>query len=248
MAGWRSRCTGMTRDEAAPAPVRVFVFGCSRSGTTLLLNLLRAFRHTFVLDREHRLEEFERHRDDERHVVIKRSPLCAVDLEVQLPRWPDVWLLHIMRDPRDVVTSHYGGARRFHTEFSRWERDVEAGLHAEATHTRSLRVMFQDLVLRPRKVEQEIGSLTSMSIGMSFADVAPRLDDGQIGPKERLALNGVRELDVGSVARWRRSPENVDRVRQQVIRFPALPEALIRHGFEADDSWLDSITQERSAL
>ena len=34
---------------------KIFIFGCARSGTTLLLNLFRCFKKTKVVDREHQL-------------------------------------------------------------------------------------------------------------------------------------------------------------------------------------------------
>jgi hypothetical protein len=221
---------------------RIFVFGCSRSGTTLLLNLFRAFRSTQVVDREHRLEEFSRYQHARCHVVMKRTPICALDLGIELERRPEVWLVDIVRDPRDVVTSRYGGSRGFHTDFRRWERDVVAAESAQRTHTRLLRERFEDLVLHPQLVQERLAARIGLRAERSFAETAASLDqEREIGPKERGALNGPRPLDPRTIGRWRSSADSLNRVREQVVRFPSMTSWLVRYGFEVDDGWLDSL-------
>ena len=217
----------------------MFVYGCSRSGTTLLLNLFRAFADTTVVSREHRLAELLRYRRIGGNVVVKRTPICALDLSVELARQPHVWVIDIVRDPRDVVTSRYGGAAAFHTDFRRWERDVQAAENAERTHRRFLRVRFADLLTKPDSVQRQIADRIGLCTERTFAETAASLaGDADVGPKDRNALNGARPLDAGTLGRWRGSAESVSRVREQVTRYPDMAMWLLRYRFEPDNSWL----------
>ena len=68
----------------APAGPRVFVFGCARSGTTLLLHLFHTFTDTIVLDGEHCMSDLLAH-PGTRPVIAKRTPHCAEHLLTDLP-------------------------------------------------------------------------------------------------------------------------------------------------------------------
>lgn len=84
---------------------KIFIFGCARSGTTLLQNLFRSFEDTIVIDRENPISRFEDFEGESKNIVLKRTSDCALTLIENLREVPDIQVVDIYRDPRDVVTS-----------------------------------------------------------------------------------------------------------------------------------------------
>ncbi|UJP40679.1 sulfotransferase family protein [Cellulomonas palmilytica] len=220
---------------------RIFITGCSRSGTTLLSNMFRGFAGVRVVAGMHRMTDFPRSNAEGTAVVLRRTPACALDLADQVREHPGVWLVDIMRDPRDVVTSRYGGSSAFHTSFRRWERDVAAFERAAERHPRTLRIRFEELIRQPGRVQDRIAATLDLAPTSDFADFPALVADVAMSPKELVSLNSVRTLDPRVIGRWRRAADAAARVRQELVRFPALPGHLIRHGYEADRSWIDDL-------
>ena len=98
---------------------KIFITGCAKSGTTLLLRMCYAFRDTEVLYREgfdgHELpfDDFVNHKGKEKFVIGKRHPpaLLSNVLTEELDRQSKeviknkIGIVNVVRDGRDVILS-----------------------------------------------------------------------------------------------------------------------------------------------
>lgn len=204
-----------------------------------MLNLFRCFPDTIVKDREHPLSALAA-AEEPATVVVKRTPACALTLSSDLGRYSYVWLVDLVRDPRDVVTSVHPGIDGYYTDFGRWERDVLAAEQAERAHSRTIRLRYEDLVGASADVESFLRRRLTLGGGRSFADFEEMTRAAGIAPLSEQALGGIRPLDSRGVGRWRR-PEHLHRILEQTSRYPQLLDYLVAYGYEPGHGWLEEL-------
>jgi len=106
--------------------------------------------------------------------------------------------LHIVRDGRDVVTSHHPrDPDRYHVRPERWVADTAAGL--AVTDPRVLTIRYEDLVLDFECTVRQLCDFVNLSFVPEFLGfpTTARLQDHPAWP------NGVRPVSPGSIGRWR---------------------------------------------
>lgn len=218
------------RPPSADSPIgpRVLVFGCARSGTTLLVNLLRTFSGVVVSEGECCSTELLDH-PDPGWVAAKRTAHCAEHLIADLPLLRhDVWILDIVRDPRDVVTSVLAPFPGYYCGYKRWDRDLRVSEALAGRHLRYLRIRYEELVLRPDEVQRAIADIVGLEPEVCFSDFLQVMP--QTLPASALqALGGVRPLDSGRIGRWRN--HHLARVHSQLAEHPSMEEMLQWMGY-----------------
>ncbi len=224
--------------ERAMQRQKVFIFGCARSGTTLLLNLCRCFADTIVVDREHCIDEFEFYDTGRAHVVLKRTPKCAVTLPQSVAQHPDVWIVDICRDPRDVITSVHPGIEGYYTDFGRWMRDIQA---VETILDRHIRIRYENLVGQPSWVQRHLETTIGIMSARSFEEFVVVASGAHLSSRSVDALGGIRPLDTRGVGRWRSSRGHIERVMKQVAEWPEMPQYLVKYGYEPDERWIQQV-------
>jgi hypothetical protein len=215
-----------TRPVEQPAGPRIFVFGCARSGTTLLLNLMRTFDGVSVVDREHCLRDLVAD-PSAGWVVAKRKIHCADHMLADLPDLRQVWIIDIVRDPRDVITSRQKKDPRnssptfdgFYCDYSRWERDMRVAAALRGCHTRMLHVRYEHLVTACDQVQQDLGAVLGLEARVPFSNHVSVIP-ADISEATRSMLNGVRPVSDDRVGRWRYDPKSLDRVAEQLRLHP----------------------------
>mgnify|MGYP001415520494 CR=1 FL=1 len=139
---------------------KIFITGCAKSGTTLLLRMFYAFKNTEILYREgfdgHELpfEDFVEHKSDKMFTVGKRHPPSLLS-NVLLPGFEEqhkiikdknIGIINVVRDGRDVLLSdgNYVKPRRWIESIRQRNtfRDVI-----------DLEVRYEDLIRSPKKVQ-----------------------------------------------------------------------------------------------
>ncbi|UCF19792.1 MAG: sulfotransferase [Gemmatimonadota bacterium] len=211
---------------------RIHVVGSGpRSGTTLMVELLV---NGFEIDGypEHEMGIFKRPRGDYGIFLSKRPrdvetvrPLLAVD--------PDLWVIYMLRDPRDVVVSRHKGADGMYYATLHMWKISHAYARKAANHPRFLTVRFEDLVREPERIQRRL--MTEMPFLKKRAEFADFDQVARPSEKSRRALGGVRALSSSRVGAWR---DHKPRLAAQLELHGPVTDELVELGYEKDGSWL----------
>src|SRR5262245_1605368 len=133
---------------------RVHIVGCHRSGTTLLTQLMwYGFR--FDARAEHEASLF----DPIPHGIstyLSKKPPDTVRINRVFARDPDLFVIAMVRDPRDVITSrHPRKPDVYFSSFWRWERYLRA-IQAMQGHPRYVVLRYEELLANPDGTQEHI--------------------------------------------------------------------------------------------
>ncbi len=214
---------------------RVHVVGCHRSGTTLMLEMLAAgFRHDGRC--EHEQSIFDPQGSDV-PVYFSKKPSDITHIERIFRADPGLYLIYLRRDPRAVITSiHPSKGDRYFASFARWRR-YEAAAARLGEHPRLISIRFEDLVRTPGEaqdlIQQRFEFLEATGLFTHFAEHA------NTTPKAEISMGGLRAPDSSRINGWR---DHLARLAFQVERYPDLAAAVVKLGYEANDSWLSELS------
>lgn len=212
-------------------PTRIHITGCApRSGTTLLMEL---FRDCFEIEAfgGHEISVFVRPRPEPPLYCSKRpQDILFVRPLLHLDR--RLWVVFMLRDPRDVVVSrHRLRPHEYWCHLGVWKQRYEIA-RALWEHPRFVPVRYEDLASHPDGVQ------AALEARMPF--LRRRLEFSRWGSAQRVsegserALGGVRPVSAGSIGAWRRHP---GRIASQLQRHGPIDRELIALGYEGDREW-----------
>ncbi|HBL11235.1 MAG TPA: sulfotransferase family protein [Cyanobacteria bacterium UBA11162] len=216
---------------------RIHIVGCSpRSGTTLMLELMVS---CFEIDgfSEHEMTIFSYPKQDFKVFCSKQPrdilcipPLLAID--------PNLWIIYLLRDPRDIVVSRHGeNSKLYWTNLRHWKSYTRAARRV-MNHPRFLTVRYENLVKNPNKVQQELmAKLPFLKKRANFSDYDKIARPSQ---KSLNALGGLRPIATNSIGIWH---QHKPRLAAQLELHGSIAEELIEFGYETDDAWLSQINQ-----
>lgn len=210
---------------------RVHVVGSSpRTGTTLLTELLAmGFEVEAVANHERSIFKAPHVRCE---TYLSKNPQDVCVVGRLLRHDPDLWVLHVVRDPRDVVVSrHDRDPESYWTHLGIWKSYHGAARRARGMpRFRSIR--YEDLVADPDAVQDEIaGFLPFLKRRRPFSS----FEHFAVPPPRAVeALGGVRPIDASSIGAWRR---HKPRLAAQLARFGPIDRDLQELGYEGDASW-----------
>ncbi len=209
---------------------RIHIIGCSRSGTTMLHLAMVCFENVT-------LSEFETGagypylaeriklalslgwRPGRKFYITKRGPGWylphKIDILLAQTRLENIGIIHLVRDPRDVMLSKHGGSTEkpdsAYVSHEHWYRSIAAAdrvFESLADHKRKLVLRYEDLVLDPAGTQQRIAATFGLKanpaalpidrVKDNFANLNIRFDSDELK-----ALNGLRNMDSRSIGRWR---------------------------------------------
>ncbi len=213
-----------------PKLKRLHVVGCRRSGTTLMAELLG---NCFALDGRaaHEQSLWERVPFDG-GVFLTKKPSDTVRIRRAFLLDPDLYVIAMIRDPRDVVTSRHGSRPDvYFSSFWRWEHYMYA-IDALTRHSRWLSVRYEDLIEDPDAVQDRIAAAFPFLRPTARFSCFPA--GARVHERARISMNGVRSLDHASLGRWR---GQLPRVKGELLRHPRMLRWLVDLGYEPDDGW-----------
>ena len=188
---------------------RVFVLGCGRSGTWLLMQLLSTLKDQDIVPQELPVEAFGLFATRTSRLLIKRHFLSYKTIQ-RIP--PDVRIIYIVRHPYDVLTSHNPVTKRdYHIQPERWMEEIKALSLLMASGREHLKVVrYEDLVSNPVHMQAELAAFLGAEIAMSPEEISPSL---KLGESTQIAMHGVRKIDTNSVGKYHRDPRKLEYLR-----------------------------------
>ncbi len=210
------------------------VTGCGRSGTTLLVEMLRcSFKCEGPSQHEKSILDPV---PQKLSVYITKHPGEIGLIRRLLVADSSLYGVYIYRDPRSVICSVHSKAPGFYaTNFASWKKQQRHALLLKG-HPRMLEVRYERLIEDPDGVQEEVAKF------FPFLEQTGRFSSYQqracpsAGAVQ--ALNGVRTVDKSRLAPWH---HHLSRVKEQLIRHPEMADWLIELGYEKDKSWSESL-------
>ena len=241
--------------------MHVVICGFSRSGTTLLYNLLlNSVRNFAFLDSE--VPALSRIGDDD---LVTKRPLDIFNVEMiaqqKASRNLDVRFLIMVRDPRDLLLSRHKQVPddyfmdADHCYFLGKDRISKTNPGVLPTYEKLLALAATPALagrLCCFKYEELVENLDAAqalcesAFGFDFAKPLSSFyraetvsaPDFKTADGMAVALNGVRPVDTASRGRWVRDPE---RIVAQFTRHPGLFTMLEALGYETGHAWFDDL-------
>ena len=165
---------------------KIFITGCAKSGTTLLLRMCYAFKDTEVIYKEgfdgHEMDfdEFVKHKSESKFTIGKRHPPALLS-NVLIPEFQnqagniikeDIRVINVIRDGRDVVLSDGN-----YVKPKRWIESIDQRDEVLFGNLIDLEVKYEDLVTDPEKVQRQMEEVFGLESEHSFKDYPEYVED-----------------------------------------------------------------------
>ena len=163
---------------------KIFITGCAKSGTTLLLRMCYAFENTEVLYQKgfdgHELafDDFIEYKPEKPFTIGKRHPpailsnIASPELDRQhdIIRKEDIGIINVVRDGRDVVLSdgNYVKPRRWIE--SAKQRDTYSDII-------DIEVRYEELIKKPDQVQAQLCEVFGLKAAHSFEEYPDYVPD-----------------------------------------------------------------------
>ncbi len=195
---------------------KIFITGCAKSGTTLLLRMCYAFKNTYTSYKrgfnghEMTLPEFLNLNIEERYMIGKRLPpfvlsnTKAPEFENQLDwiKRHDIGIINVVRDGRDVVLSDGN-----YVKPQRWIDSINQ--RSEYADIIDMEVKYEDLIRYPDMIQESMSNVFGLERHSRFSDYPAYVPDwvydwnvsvtGRAGKQE--SDYGKRKLSESSINR-----------------------------------------------
>lgn len=222
---------------------RIHIVGCGpRTGTTLLTELMiSSYQIDLYTDHEDRIAKRPPRKGK---VFLTKSPKDIVLIEPVL-RWvKNLYVIFMLRDPRDMIVSKHGSNKKLYfSNLAYWFNYIPFARKLMG-HPRFLMIKYEDLVTQPDQVQKRISEklpfLVQKNAFSDYHKVAKPSSDS------KLALGDVRPVSGSSIGKWQNHP---GRIKAQMQEHGNLTNDLIEFGYEPDANWekeLGHVTPEVS--
>lgn len=193
--------------------MKVLITGCARSGTTLMIHLMKYFYSAkVILDDEKHPYDYYSHNDKD-HVLIIKKPYqeinsiehFSIHTLMNKQGWKVIWML---RDGRDVITSKVDGS--FHVKQRRWVEANEDMLK-NWNDCRLKVIRYEDLVNHTDKTMGVVSDFIHQSYQEDFKEFYKGMDDSKMN-------YGItpRPIDVNSVGNYKNYPEVIENAMNHI--------------------------------
>lgn len=205
---------------------RIHIVGCSRSGTTMLAYALLAFNNTHLFDREtnahawpsmkETLEFLQMHvkNSEKQFYITKRNAGWWKPDHIQptakLIRKKGIFVINIVRDPRDVLSSKHPLAKnQFYVGRDLWLDSFLATEYLENSlegYPRHITMRYEDVVQKHEEIEKELLEKVGLELSPGIAGMN-RLKDcveiKDVSGNMVKYMHKLRNFDANSIGTWR---------------------------------------------
>ena len=166
------------------------------------------------------------------NVYLTKRPRDIVLVEKVLRIMPNLFVIYMIRDPRDMIVSKHGKApEQYWAGLKFWKTYTPFGRRI-SKHPRVITVRYEDLATKPDQIQDEISArlpfLRKRAAFTRYHELA-HASDASVK-----ALGSVRPISPTSIGLWR---QHLPRVAAQLEIHGSITADLIEFGYEQDDSW-----------
>jgi len=218
------------------------IVACSpRSGTTLLHE---AMVTCFKVDKHYDHEiRFNLVSADDKQLLITKRPKDVMYMPAVIDD-PNLYVIYVLRDPRDVIVSRHGKNKEIYYSNIRLWREMHGYAASLFGHERFLTVRYEKFVSDPDAVQEEI--MAKFPWLQRRHNFSRYHEYAEVSEKSKLAMHDVRAIAPTSVGVWK---NHLGRVKGQQSIHGSLTPDLIECGYELDDAWeraLDTVVADNS--
>jgi hypothetical protein len=209
----------------------IHIVACSpRSGTTLLHEVMVT---CFKVDKHYDHEiRFHLVSAEDGQVLITKRPKDTMYMPAVIDGDPELYVIYVMRDPRDTICSRHGKDKSIYYSNIRLWRQMHGYAQQMAGHERFLEVRYEDFVRDPDATQQMIqDKFPWLQKVHNFSEYH---DYAEVSEKSITAMHSVRPIAPTSVGVWRKNPARIK--AQQMIHGSLTPD-LIACGYETTADW-----------
>ena len=157
---------------------------------------------------------------------------------------PNLYVIYVMRDPRDVIVSRHGKSEDTYYSNIRLWRELHACAGPLFGHDRFLNIRYEDFVNNPDATQSKIiAKFPWLEKRHKFSEYH---EHAQVSEKSKVAMRDVRPIAPTSVGVWRKHLGRI--VEQQAIHGTMTPD-LVDCGYESSSDWevvLDGVSADKS--
>lgn len=214
---------------------RIHIVGVSpRTGTTLMAEAIKTCYHIdYYTTHEDRL--FTRapgHPD----IFLTKNPKDVMIAGPSLRVDPDLYVICMLRDPRDIICSrHKKDPDRYWASLRYWKMYSKEARRLQ-NHPRFILIRYESFVSDPDKVQDILSArIPFLEKNVPFSKYH---EAASVSDSSQKALSGVRPIKPTSVGRWR---DHKERIAGQLKLHGSLTDDLISFGYEEDNHWLNEL-------
>jgi hypothetical protein len=207
------------------------IVACSpRTGTTLLHEVMVT---CFKVDKHYDHEiRFHLVSGEDGQLVITKRPKDTMYMPAVLDEDPELFVVYLLRDPRDTICSRHGKDKSIYYSNIRLWRQMHGYARQMQGHDRFLEVRYEDFVSNPDATQQMImNHFPWLEKTHAFSEYH---EYAQVSEKSKTAMHSVRPIAPTSVGRWK---QNLGRVKAQQLIHGSLTPELIECGYEESGEW-----------
>ena len=216
--------------------IRVHIVGSMpRSGTTLAYELIvNCFEIDGTVEHEQSLLTPYNYRHK---IYCTKLPRETCIVKPLLNADKTLWVLCVVRDPRDSVSSHSHRKKegKYYAKLASWHARYPV-INQLINHPRFILLKYEDLVSEPDTTQKNLQKR------MPFLKCKHRFSEFHIYSKSSKdaidALAGIRPINRDSIGSWHSHKDNLIR---QIHQYGDISDDLIELGYEQDKEWLHSL-------
>lgn len=207
------------------------IVACSpRSGTTLLHEVMVT---CFRIDKHYEHEiRFNHVSADDGQILLTKRPKDTMYMPSILDGDPELYVIYVLRDPRDVIVSRHGKNKDMYYSNIRLWREMHTYAKKLYGHPRFLEVKYEDFVRNPNDVQDKISAKFPWL--QKVHDFSDYHNYATVSSKSQKAMHGVRPIAPSSIGLWR---QHLERIKGQQEIHGSLSPILIECGYEESADW-----------
>lgn len=170
------------------------------------------------------------------NTVLTKAPSRTKRLQKILRFEKKLYVICLIRDPRDMIVSSHGKAPdRYYCGLNYWI-DFLKGYDKLKNHKRIVFIRYEDFTSNPDKIQNFIESkIPVLNRVCKFSEYHLHANPDDNTTK---ALKGLRPIEGKGAGKWKKHLERVD---QQIQKYGDITDSLVRFDYEKDSSWKQSL-------